>query len=222
MTTLKPIIEQQGTVSEAKARILANLKADGSTCRSGTNYTKKYEVRDAEQLNRFAKDLKHVYGLNIKRMLNTSGITGMPIEAVYLRSKLAFEDLQKFGRFRSEDWNVPQQIKNSSKQVKAAFLMAFFDDEGSVIKSRREIRLYSINIDGLNEIAKLLEEFEIKCSIRSGYGKRRNVFAIIIRGVENLERFSKHIGFGVKTKKRKLKSMLSTVAKGEHAKCLLR
>lgn len=217
MTTLKPIKQQREPLSEAKARIIANLKADGAIWKSGTNYVMKYQVCDSAQLNRFANDLESVYGLDTSRDTHNSGITGRPVEFVYLRSKLAFEDLQKFGPFRSENWRVPKQIRDSSKQIKAAFLMAFFDDEGSVIKSDKTIRLYSINRKGLEEIACLLEEFGIRWRLGKGYGARRNVYAIVIRGLENIRRFSESIGFGVGKKKDKLKSMLSIMVKGGHA-----
>lgn len=208
MTTLKPIRMQNEFISEAKARIIANLKADGAIWKSGTNYVIKYEVGNKEQLNRFKKDLENIYGISTKIILHNSGFTGKPFEAVYLRSKLVFEDLQNFGKYRSKNWDIPNEIMNSSMKIKAAFLRAFFDDEGSPIVSSKEVRLYSINSNGLKEIANILNEFGIGTCIKKGYGAKRNVYAIIIRGKENLLKFSKNIGFDIDYKKRKLNEII--------------
>ncbi|MEM5778430.1 MAG: LAGLIDADG family homing endonuclease [Candidatus Aenigmatarchaeota archaeon] len=210
MTTLKPIKNQLQNLTPAKARIIARLKGDGALFRSGTNYIIKYEVKDIEQLNSFASDIKEVFGLDMKWLKHISGITGKLLDLVQLRSKLAFEDLNKFGKFKSENWNIPKEIFESSKEVKREFIKALFDDEGSVIIGDREIRLYSINKKGLEEMMNLLVEFNIKSKIKIGYGKKRNVFALVIEDKKSMENFSNKIGFSLERKQAKLLDILST------------
>jgi len=210
MTTLKPIKNQLQDLTPAKARIIARLKGDGAIFRSGTNYIIKYEVKDREQLKSFENDIKEVFGLDMKWLKHRSGITGKLLDLVRLRSKLAFEDLSKFGKFRSENWNIPEEIFKSSAEVKKEFIKAMFDDEGTVIIRDREIRLYSINKKGLKQIAKLLIEYNIKPKLKAGYGEIRNVFALVIKGVEALSNFTHNIGFGLERKQMKLTSIFST------------
>jgi intein-encoded DNA endonuclease-like protein len=210
MTTLKLIREQPQNLTPAKARLIARLKGDGAIFRSGTNYIIKYEVKDKEQLVSFANDVKDVFGLDMKWMKHRSGITGRLLDLVWLRSKLAFEELNKFGKFRSEDWSIPDELLTSSTEVKREFIKAMFDDDGSVIVGDRQVRLYSINRKGLKEMSKLLVEFGIRTKLKAGYGERRNVFALVIKDRESMERFANSINFNLKRKRIKLSNILST------------
>jgi intein/homing endonuclease len=209
MTTLKPIKNQLQKLTPAKARIIARLKGDGAIFRSGTNYIIKYEVKDTEQLKSFENDIKEVFGLDMKWLKHRSGITGKLLDLVWLRSKLAFEDLNKFGKFRSENWNIPEEIFRSSSEVKREFIKAMFDDEGTVIVRDEEVRMYSTNKKGLEQMAKLLVEYDIKPKLKAGYGKGRNVFALVIKGVDALSNFTCNIGFGLERKQMKLTSIFS-------------
>jgi len=216
MTTLKMIKQQTEKITPAKARILARLKADGSISKIGTDYKISYEVKDVEQLKSFEQDIKNVYGLGMKWLTNRSGITGLPIPLVRVRSKLALEDLLKFGKFRSKNWTVPTQILNARKDIQKEFIRAFYDDEGSVIVKRHEIRLYSINKKGLEQIKDMLKKFNIKTKIVGGYGKRRNVHSLTINKIKDIKIFKEEIEFGLKRKQGKLLKILSTKAKDEH------
>ena len=103
--TTKPI-KPQKTLSKAKARLIAHLKADGCMMRAGrnkTNYWLKYEVKDKMQLQEFASDIKKVYGMDVKWGFNPSGFTGEPIPFAFIRSKLAFEDMTNYGFFYSQN-----------------------------------------------------------------------------------------------------------------------
>ena len=200
MGTLKQIKMQNG-LTKSKTRIIAHLKADGCIFRAGrkkTNYWIKYEVRDKKQLQEFADDIKNVYGLDVKWSTNPSGFTGKLIPLVYVRSKMIFEDLSKYGGFVSEKWSVPPEILNSTNQMKREFLRAFFDDEGTI--TNNEIRLYSINEQGIVQIKTLLEEFHIFSCIRKGYGKKRNVFGLVIKDIKSIKNFHEKIGFNINKK----------------------
>ena len=95
----------------------------------------------------------------------------------------------------------------SGKNVKREFIRTFFDDEGSVILNQRELRLYSINLIGLEQIHELLREFSIRGKIKSGYGFKRNVYALIIRS-QCLINFATEIGFSCVRKDEKLSELL--------------
>ena len=67
------------------------------------------------------------------------------------------------------------------------------------------LKLYSINLEGLKQIQKMLMEFNISGKIYSGYGLKRNVYAI---SIDDLKLFHKEIGFNLKRKKEKLDSFI--------------
>ncbi|MFH1631136.1 MAG: LAGLIDADG family homing endonuclease [Candidatus Aenigmatarchaeota archaeon] len=210
MPTLKQILPQKKEISCAKARIIAHLKGDGAILRSGknkSNYIIKYEVRDNDQLLRFASDVEKVYGLKVSWFTNTSGFTGKPIQFVQLRSKLAYYDLMNFGKYYSNNWTIPETILKSSKKIKIEFLRAFCDDEGSVIPNERKIKIYSKNRQGLTQIRKMLSGLGIQSNMKYGFGADRNIYALIISD-DGLQKFHKIIGFGLYRKQQKLKQLI--------------
>lgn len=190
-----------------KARIIAHLIGDGAHYITRHDYNLKYEVRDEESLKQFNDDLIKVYGLKPSWEWNTSGFTGKPIQFVRLRSKLAFEDLLRYASYYSKNWKINSELLNSSKEIKREFLKTFFDDEGSVTKEGKRgiIKLYSINLEGLKQIQRILLEFNIQTKINSGYGCKRNVYAVLIK---DLNLFYKEIGFNLNRKQEKLKRFI--------------
>ena|SRR3989344_9512657 len=50
-------------------------------------------------------------------------------------------------------WEVPKRILNSNKLIKISFLRGYFDGDGTASKN---IRMFSTNLSGLNQVAKIL------------------------------------------------------------------
>jgi len=194
-------------LSKEKARIIAHLIGDGCAFISKHDYNIKYEVSDLESLDYFKSDMIEVYGLKLTRGFKPSGKTGKLVPFVRLRSKLAYEDLLKYSTYFSRDWKLKERLLKSSKEIKREFLKAFFDDEGSIYKEGNKgvIKLYSINLEGLNQIQKMLVEFNIQGKIYSGYGLKRNVYALLVR---DLNSFFNQIGFNLRRKQEKLKKLI--------------
>ena len=206
---LNKIKKDSHKLTLAKARIIAHCIGDGCVFKTKHNYTIRYEVKNLEQLNEFERDIFEVYGLKVIWCKNPSGKTGELIDCVFLRSKLVFEDLHKYTpSYYSYKWVLPKQIVNSNVNIKIEFLKAFFDDEGSVINAKNKlIKLYSVNRKGLIQVKKLIEAFGICCKIYGGYGLKRNVFGIVIRG-KDIPKFAKEIGFNSKVKQDKLMNLV--------------
>lgn len=191
----------------AKVRIISRLKGDGSVFVGGrrrTNYYVKFFSKNDSELERFRDDMKAVYGLEVKQSKKESGKKqGSFVKSFYVRSKLAFEDLQKYGPFGSYDWRIPEKIKNGSLDLQRESIRTFAEDEGTVISSRPEVRIYSVNERGLEDLKSMLLGFEIKSKIVPGYGSRRNVFGLIVRK-SFIRKFRESIGFLSETKNHKL------------------
>lgn len=190
-------------LTAAKARVIAHLIGDGCVYKSNNDYNIKYEVKDIESLNSFEKDMLEVYGLELTKGSKPSGFTGKPIPFLRLRSKLAYQNLLKYSTYNSKDWSIKKELLESRREIKKEFLKALFDDEGSVILKggKGETRLYSINLEGLKQIQKMLLEFSIDTTIYAGYGFKRNVYAIIIK---DLAKFASELGFNLSRKQNKL------------------
>ena len=201
---LKKLKTGYGKLTKEKARIIAHLIGDGAHYKTKHDYVLKYEVRDKDSLIQFNDDIIKIYGLKPSWEWNTSGITGRPIRFVRLRSKLAFEDLTRYATYFSKDWGLKPLLLNSSKVIKREFLKALFDDEGS-LKNKYEIYLYSINYKGLVQVMNILKEFGIGSKIKSGFGHKKNVYALVTR---DLNLFNRQIGFNLKRKQDKLDMMV--------------
>jgi len=196
-------------LSLAKVRIIARLKFDGCIFRTKHDYVMKYELIDDDLLESFKQDLIDVYGLKPTRLLHRSGKTGKLIPLYYLRSKLAYEDLMKYGPYFSNNWAVPVSILNSKDGIKKEFLRCFFDDEGSVVISKKQtkcvIKGYSINKIGLIQLFHMLKSLNINGKLYGGFGLKRNVFALII---SDLTAFQQQIGFSCERKRLKLQNFM--------------
>ncbi|MBI5872356.1 hypothetical protein HZB88_04715 [archaeon] len=136
---------QSDAITHTKARLIARLKADGSIFVAGkrkTNYYLKYESNSDEELENFRNDLKEVYGLEPKSELHRSGKNPQKLlRQIFIRSKLAFEDMQKYGPFTSESWRIPNEIKHYDKEIQSEILRIFSEDEGTVLIDRKEVRI---------------------------------------------------------------------------------
>ena len=190
-------------LTKEKARIIAHLIGDGYLGKSKHDYNLKYEVSDVESLNSFESDIAKTYGLKMTHGMNPSGKTGKLIPFVRLRSKLVYDDLLRYASYYSASWNLTNTVINSDKCIQKEFLKAFFDDEGSVFLQNTGpiIRLYSINLHGLQQINKMLLVFGIRTKLVGGFGFKRNVYALVIN---DLKQFYDKLGFNLKRKQEKL------------------
>ena len=191
--TLKHPKKGYEKLTRMKARLIGHCIGDGAVFKTKHDYVIKYEVKDLELLEIFREALLKVYGLEPSFYWRRSGKTGVPIPLYRLRSKLVYEDLVKHTSYYSYLWQVPQCIKNADKSIVKEFLRALFDDEGSI--TRKQLRLYSVNEQGLREVQQLLKNFGIKSQIVRGFGAKRNVAAIVIKDLKSILIFSKEINF---------------------------
>jgi len=108
-------------LTPAKARLITRLKGDGSIFVGGrrkTNYFLKYGSANLQELEQFTNDLKEVYNLEPKCELHRLGKKiDKFLNVVFVRSKLAFMDMQRYGPFYSRTWRVPKKIKGGSKNI---------------------------------------------------------------------------------------------------------
>lgn len=205
------ILPQTNTLTIPKVRIIARLKGDGSVFVAGrrkTNYYIKFFSKNETELERFREDIKTVYGLKTKVSEKQSGKNPLiKIKHHFIRSKLSFEDLKKYGPFGSYDWRVPKDIKYGPIEIQKEFIKTFAEDEGTVILKNPSVRIYSVNLEGLKDIQKMLENLGIETGISIGYGFGRNVFGLVIKR-KSIHAFGTEIGFLSDNKNRKLNELI--------------
>tara|TARA_Y100000310_G_C20409731_1_gene681349 strand:- start:81 stop:806 length:726 start_codon:yes stop_codon:yes gene_type:complete len=119
-----------------------------------------------------------------------------------------------YKKFKLYEHKIPIQIKKSSKNIKAAYLQAAFDDEGSIHKTHGQIRIKMKPQSYIEDIQKLIQEFNIETSqIIEELDKRHNrkYYFFLISGFYNIKKFSEKIGFFHPKKKERLTKHLKNV-----------
>jgi len=121
-----------------------------------------------------------------------------------VQNKNIYYLLTKDFSYYSKEWELPNLNKDNLRY----WLRAFFDCEGWVHSRKakdRHIGLDSINKEGLQQIHKALEKFNIK-----SITKKRRLFRLFVFGKENLIKFQKEIGFLHPDKKAKLQEAINS------------
>jgi len=185
------------------AAVHAYLCADGYVIKNPDTQKHKYYSIEFRNTNLvLLKDFQD-------RFNKVFGIKPHLIEGQRCRigSKEIYEKLTKeFGSFYSWHWKMP----NLDTKLAKFWLRAYFDCEGWVIcktHQNRHIGVDCVNKEGLNQVEKTLNMLGIKIVRR--YNIDRNIHRIYIYGKENLERFSKIVGFLHPDKSNKLKQVLN-------------
>jgi len=125
------------------------------------------------------------------------------------------------GRKVSQEFEIPNWIKNNTREIKSAFLRALFDDEGSIINNENyrfiTISMYKQNnlIDShlkfLNQIRSLLNDLEItptKISFKKNWNDTKE-FGFRIYNKKSLINFARNVKFNHEIKNKKLISTIN-------------
>ncbi len=195
-----------------EARLAAHICGDGCLSTwieknslqivNGRRYHQKrrrYEIiysnNEVLLLNQFSRDLKKVFGVKPR----------IYKDEVRTKSKRIFEHLQGLGGGGSYDWSISKKIMGASKAIKAEWVTAFFDDEGTVDRKQHRVRIRSMNSKGLASVRKLLKDLKINSSL-TGPNADSSWWLTVSR--ENAVKFAKIIKSKHKTKKKLLKQLI--------------
>lgn len=101
-----------------------------------------------------------------------------------------------------------ESLKNMPSEFQIGFLKGLFDAEGSVHKTRRNIRLCSKNPVLVSTVKKMLNALGIGSGMIHR-DKRTDVLTLNIYGKPNLQRFARQINFSHPQKLGRLERLLS-------------
>lgn len=160
----KRIKNQLSYLTLIKVRIIAHLLFDGTLYKSGYHYFIRYINASKDLIDQFASDIKETYGVLPTSLEISKNKKGFSCYKITFKSKLIFEDLQKYFTSYStsnESIFIPKKIIKADKKIKLEFLKAFFEDEGSIsFKGRIMGDLKSEKI--IKQIVELLKEFGLE------------------------------------------------------------
>ncbi len=99
------------------------------------------------------------------------------------------------GAGKSKEWSIPNNIMQSSNNVKVAWLQGFFDDESHVSIKNKRIILNIVNQNGLKQIQTILHDLEIESNIRGPYFYKKFYSYHLSIYRNNIIRYANAIGF---------------------------
>ena len=180
---------------EIPAELVAHLQGDGSVkARDGIcNYTNQ----EFSLINSFIETFQKIFIAKIN-IYKTEGYTQVNLPAAVgkiLKSK--------FGTFNSKSFVVP--VLKNKEDIKR-YLIAIFDDEGSVVEGKNKYRYISIRLSNeaaLEQIRKFLFKLGINSHIYKYKGELR------ISRFENIMLFAKKVGFIHALQKERLRQLLA-------------
>jgi hypothetical protein len=199
--------------SENKAYILGFIYADGSIYK---NYLSiKISQKDNEILN-FIKNELNYSGIIRQYKINNNDYVDLTIS-----SNKIICDLIKLGVIKNKTY-LSKELPTYNKKYETAFIRGFFDGDGSIYSNNnRGYSEYTIcfsgNINILNQIKIILNNYEISSSkIRHRYNND-NSCMLEIRGNKNIEKiynlFYNNAEFYLKRKKERFNNFMLMLSK---------
>lgn len=161
-------------------------------------------AHDRDFIEEFIECFRKVYGLDYKYTFYKPKNTLVS----QINSQIICRDLLRYGNFRTENWNVPNEIMTTdNEKIIGSFLRGFYDSEGCS-SSRCSITCSSINEKGLIQIADLLKRLGIESTLREQ--KNGKYYVLYIFRKERFKRFKERVGFTIQRKMDKLNETLNT------------
>lgn len=212
--TLK--IRSQESITPLKAQLLGFLAGDGciATCRGRAINT------DPSLLKWIEGAVEEIYGVSPSSTTNFREHR-LPITEAFLCKRIV-EDLHSIGAWGIHRWRVPNLVRSSSANIRAAFTRGFFDAEGNVFvsegigsagKHHHHVSATSANKQGLAGIRSLLESLKIGTGFYAFHqtvgGEEREYYKVQVHRREYVVRFAQLIGFESKGKRSTLEAVLS-------------
>lgn len=190
----KPLPESAYAPTHELGYILGVLSGDGNLQKTASgNYNIRLQTVAPEFAGRFKTCLERWLGkpVWIRVYLYASGFNPTPRNRYIIigSSKQAYQFLKSTGASGTRTWRVPALVKNGGRSIKAGYLRGLFDSEGSLAPDR--IRIYSSNLNGLEDAQKILLESGIECKI----APIRNQWYLVIYGTKNMNTFCSLVGW---------------------------
>ncbi len=194
------------SLNEDLSYILGVLCGDGYIDYSDRRMTWQIglDVIDIEFVQRFSKALYNFFKINPTFRIRKQRKDRWNIQyTVKLCSKEACTFINSIGLFKTRNWDIPLEIKNSGLDVKSYFLKGFFDSEGGIDRAIGRVEATSINLGGLSGVGKLLEDLGIRYTILKTEHREPNrdpKYTLRINAKNSIIDFYKSVGFTISRK----------------------
>ncbi len=201
------------TLNSDLAYILGALISEGYVGK------KKIEFCNSDEnwINEFEMIWKEVFpDCHLHKFLKQPSSYGKkPYYRLEIHSLYIIEFLKNLGLnpLKAAQKEIPQVILQSSKEVVARFLQAYFEGDGSISSSIKMVELSAISVSEklISQLQIILLRFGIASTKR--FDKFRSTHKLYIRGLRNYRLFQREIGFLSEHKNGKLEKILFSLHK---------
>ncbi|MFH1586735.1 MAG: LAGLIDADG family homing endonuclease [Candidatus Diapherotrites archaeon] len=179
------------------ANLLGHLFFDGSVSYHNGKFVLSYTNSSKKAINSFNKKIDSCFGLTPSKIYKVKGKnTDWFMAQTYSKKAYSYLKSISCSFSTSEGIGIPKEIINSNFSMKASFLRAFWDDEGS-ISNTSELTGTSNSEKMIDDLITIHKEFGIICSkYRQVKEMGKDIFHLRINGNEdNFSRFIEKIGF---------------------------
>jgi len=202
------------SITPSVARIHAHICGDGCVYTKLEKYSEKqlqshsrkqkhekvwiieYTNTCKELLESFEEDMQKAFNRKVRKKVKKHSLE--------VHSCKWIVDELNLQNKNSYNWQIPSFIRNSNQKVICSWLQAFFDDEATVCKTRKRIRVKSMHHPGLKQVKLILSKIRIDSNITGP--NCDNSYYLTIRSSE-LDKYHKKVGFIHPAKVRILKSL---------------
>ena len=204
-----PATENQVTLTPAHGSILGYIAGDGNVYYSHEDgsYGIRFTNAEEELLGDFERACRSAFpGSSPARYPSEQRDDG--VKTVRLHGKEYANELLECGlNLETYDGKrVPEPVTAASREVKAAFIRALADAEGTV--TERNVKIYSSSYELLLGTKMLLSEFGITSQIQTRTREDgRDLYVLAITADDSLSAFNQYIGFTLTRKQEALEEV---------------
>lgn len=203
----KPIVNPKLpiTFSSDFGRLAGHIIGDGGIFYLKGTYIAHYSNKSKFLIDQFRDCVKSIFGeveiyeYRDKRKnayrLSVSSFIGLVL-SIFL------------GKQNGDSKDIPGFIIESNRYVRANFLSALFDDEGSI--NGRSINISLSNKNAIIKLIRMLEEFDIKIGKITESKKNKINYRFSITGRNNINHFARKINFSHPFKEEKLRNLIDS------------
>ncbi len=223
------------TIDEKLGSIIGHILGDGSIDKRF--HSLFYSNSDLALLKEFSYSMKKKFSLEpriwvqektsfdektkwMKRVNNLDDVPrGHSVGLFYPKicTDILYTICGKFAEGKTK--KITKEIKGFDKEFKKGLIKAFFDDECSINSKNHTLRLHQDRKDILEDIKRILGDFDIDSNVVRSYNKRGKLrYYFNINGFKNYYGFFKIIGCTAPKKKREFRLLINKVKNSKQFK----
>jgi len=139
-------------------------------------------------LQKFQELLNFVYGYKPNIIFSNNRTY-----RVCIVKKYVIDDILRYVVLGNNKWYVPKFVMEGNDAVKLGFIQGYFDGDGSIDLNQGKytrVRFGSINLNGLKQLKKILEDLKMECSLNGPYKRigKKDAYEILLKR-KGTERF---------------------------------